>query len=120
MPRLSFFRVAFGAFLAGALLGIDASGAALFEREVSAKPPLSASTQPLLLNSSSIGASAVISYQALTDGLSSALPRTFDASGRQKVCADLSEAVQQTIQKKIGGNVGKFVGRAARRAGQSA
>lgn len=102
------------AFLSGILLGIYALSAAVFEHEISEKPPLSASVQPLPSNSSSIGVSAVISYQALSDALSSALPTTFAASGRQKVCADLTEAVQQTIQKKIGGDVGKALGTVAR------
>ena len=90
------------------------SHAGLFDHEVSVKPALSAANQPPMTNTSSIGASAEITYQALTDALNSAVPKTFDANGRQQVCADLTEAVQQTIQKKIGGDVGKLIGKVAR------
>jgi hypothetical protein len=115
MKKFQFFRICGSfAFVAGIVVEIDAPQAALFEHEISQKPAQSVSSQPVSPNASSIGASAVISYQALTDALSSALPMTFDASGRQKVCGDLTEPVQQTIQKRIGGDVGKFLGRVAR------
>ena len=42
------------------------------------------------------------------------MPSSFNANGRQQVCADLNEAVQQTIQKRIGGDVGKILGGAVR------
>lgn len=84
--------------------------AGFFDHEVSAKPEHSASAPLALTEPSSIGASASISYQALTNVLSSALPKTFSTSGRQQVCADLTEAVQHTIQQRIGGDIGRLVG----------
>jgi hypothetical protein len=64
--------------------------------------------------SSQIGAHIAISYQALSDAITSALPKSFHADGRTSVCADLNEAVQQTIQRRIGGDVGRFLGNAVR------
>ena len=83
-------------------------------RDLSEKPPRSATSPEIPIASSSIAASTTIAYSALTDALNKEVPATFNADGRQQVCADLNEAVQQTVQKKIGGDVGKLVGKVAK------
>ena len=81
--------------------------------DVSSKPAqTSAAAPPLPTTTSDIGASASVTLSALSSALTAALPSNFDASGRQKVCADLNEVVQQQIQKKIGGDVGRWLSRA--------
>ncbi len=116
MPR--FLRVV-GVLIAMSLglLAITAtSRAGLFDHELSAKPPRTSGQQAPRRQPtpSSIGASAFITYQTLTEALSSALPTNFDASGRQSVCADLNEVVQQSVTQRIGGDVGRFVGQVAK------
>ena len=78
--------------------------------DVSEKPARVVVPQPLPPTTSDIGASASVSYQALSSALTAALPGNFNANGRQQVCADLNEAVQQTVQKRIGGDAGKIFG----------
>jgi hypothetical protein len=82
--------------------------------DVSEKPARSVVPKPLPTTISDIGASASVSYQALTSALTAALPSSFNANGRQQVCADLNEAIQQTVQRRIGGDVGKILGGAAK------
>ena len=83
-----------------AALDAKAEGSA---SDVSAKPAqTSIAAPPLPPTTSDIGASASVTLSALSSALSMALPSTFEANGRQKVCADLNEVVQQQIQKKIG------------------
>ena len=106
--------IASATLVASMVVTIGLSQAALFEHEISVKPPRSATSQAQPPSPSSIGASAILTYQALSDALSSAMPKTFDASGRQQVCADLNEQVEQTVHKLIGGDVGRFVGRVAK------
>ena len=85
--------------------------AGLLGNEVSTKPPqTSAPPAPLPTTTSEIGASASVTTNALSSALSAALPSSFQANGRQQVCTDLNEVVQQQIQKKIGGDVGKWLG----------
>jgi hypothetical protein len=81
---------------------------------LSEKPPRSATSPEIPIASSSVAATATIAYSALTDALNKEVPATFNADGRQQVCADLNEAVRQTVQKKVGGDVGKIVGKAAK------
>jgi hypothetical protein len=82
---------------------------------VSVKPAqTSAAATPLPTTTSNIGASARVTLNALSSALTAALPSSFEANGRQKVCADLNEVVEQQIQKKIGGDVGKWLSRAVR------
>ena len=83
--------------------------------DVSAKPTqASATAAPLPTTTSNIGAGASVTLNALSFALTAALPSSFEANGRQNVCADLNEVVQQQIQKKIGGDVGKWLSRAVR------
>jgi hypothetical protein len=83
-------------------------------KDVTARPSTSVTATPLPTTISDIGASAGISYSALSAALTSLLPGSFDTTGRQKVCADLNEAVQQTVHKRIGGDVGRFLGNVVR------
>ena len=106
--------LALSALLATGMAAIDAKadGSA---SDLSAKPAqTSAAAPPLPTTTSDIGASASVTLSALSSALTAALPSNFDASGRQKVCADLNEVVQQQIQKKIGGDVGRWLSRAMR------
>lgn len=103
--------------LSALLLGSGGShevDAAWLGGDVSEKPARSAVSKPLPTTISDIGASASVSYQALSSALTQALPGSFNANGRQQVCADSNEAVQQTVQKRIGGDVGKILGGAVR------
>ena len=102
------------AICAGLFAAASPAGAQEADHEISTKPPASAQNRLSTPATSSIGLKAAVSYQALSESLSSAIPQTFDASGRQKVCADLNEAVQHTVQKKIGGDVGKMLGHIAK------
>jgi hypothetical protein len=88
------------------------------DHELSQKPPRSATAQPLARAPSSVAVSASISYAALAEALDKALPATFSADGRQKVCVDL-KTIQQTVQRAFGGDVGRLLGEAARAVGEA-
>jgi hypothetical protein len=100
-----------------AALDAKAEGSA---SDVSAKPAQSsAAAAPLPPTTSDIGASAGVTLSALSSALSAALPSTFEANGRQRVCADLNEVAQEQIQKKIGGDFGRWLASAARNVTQN-
>lgn len=84
------------------------------DRELSTKPPHSASAQSLPRTPSSVQVTATFPVKAITDAINKAVPASFRVAGRQKVCAKLTEAIKQTIQKKVGGDVGKFLGKAVK------
>lgn len=109
MISIRSIAMVFFASILASVISTSAIKAAWFNHEVSEKPAESAVNQSLPSTTSSIGASAKITYKALSDALSSAMPTSFHADGHQQVCADLNEVVQQSIQKKIGGDVGKIV-----------
>jgi hypothetical protein len=99
---------------ANMILWSSVSQSAFFDHEVSEQPARTGSELQMPPTSSEIGAHIAISYQALSDAVTSALPKSFHADGRTSVCADLNEAVQQTIQRRIGGDVGRFLGNVVR------
>jgi hypothetical protein len=106
--------LALSAYLLAGIAVLDAK-AESSPSDVSAKPAqTSVAAAPLPTTISDIGASASVTLSALSSALSAAVPNTFEANGRQKVCADLNEVVQQQIQKTIGGDVGRWLARAAR------
>jgi hypothetical protein len=84
------------------------------DHDLSQKPPRSARQRPLERTPSSVAVSATVTYSALAEALDKALPPTFSADGRQKVCADLRKAVPQTVQRAVGGDIGRLLGQAAR------
>jgi hypothetical protein len=88
------------------------------DHELSQKPPRSATSQPLAKAPSSVAVSATVTYAALAEALDKALPPTFSADGRQKVCVDVKK-IQQTVQGAIGGDVGRLLGEAAKAIGQA-
>lgn len=84
------------------------------DRELSVKPPRSATSEPLPASSSTVQLRATLPVSVITEALGKAVPATFPIAGRQKVCAQLTEQIKKTIEKKIGGDVGKFVGAVAK------
>ena len=112
MGRRSILAVALCAFLAPNTLALAQAG--WLTKDVTVRPSTTVKATPLPTTTSDIGASVGITYSALSAELTSLLPGSFDTSGRQKVCADLNEAVQQTVQRTIRGDVGRFLAKAAR------
>lgn len=82
--------------------------------ELTAKPPLQANASLPTKVESLITVNALFPYQMISKALTEALPASTPVSGRQHMCMDVEKQVQQTIEEKIGGDVGKLLGGVAK------
>jgi Domain of unknown function (DUF4403) len=82
--------------------------------QLSEKPLRFANNSPLPSTPSTVAVSVNIPYARIGDEITKALPAQFADNGRQNVCVDLNEEVQKSVQSTIGGDVGKFLAKAAR------
>jgi hypothetical protein len=106
--RRAFFLVLAACIIAG---GVGAW--ALYsarDRELSERPNRSALRTPNVPTASSLQVSANVQYAALSDLLTRSVPESAGGDGRTTVCGDLNEEVKQTVQKAVGGDVGKLLG----------
>ncbi len=81
------------------------------DRELSERPSRSALSAQNVPTDSSLQVSANVQYAALSDLLTRSVPESAGGEGRTTVCGDLNEEVKQTVQKAVGGHVGKFLGK---------
>ena len=82
--------------------------------ELSEKPPLLPSAAFPTKAQSNITLNALFPYQTISKALTDALPASTPISGRQHICMDVERQVQQTIEERIGGDVGKIFGGVAK------
>ena len=80
------------------------------DRELSEKPIRGGVAEANTSSSTSVQIRADIQYAAIADLLSRNVPPSMAGSGRNRVCSDLNEEVQQTVQRTIKGSLGKLLG----------
>ena len=84
------------------------------DKNLSDKPPRSVGTEGIAATESSIAVSAVIRYAAIANAMNKVAPVDFSTNGRQNVCVNIQEQVKKTVQERVGGDVGKLLGEAAK------
>jgi hypothetical protein len=104
-----------------ALLGLVMTGLGIYSftrwrtvnHDLTAKPTRSSTNAPIPASVSSLQLSASVPYSTVASALANSIPAEFSDSGRQNVCVDVNEQVQQTIQSVApGGDIGNFLGKA--------
>jgi hypothetical protein len=80
------------------------------DQQFSERPAKLATAQQLGSLPSFLQIRAAISYAAIADALTKEVPATMSEGGRSRVCADLTEQVEKTVEERIGGDVGKLFG----------
>jgi hypothetical protein len=80
------------------------------ERELSEKPLRVSEMGTPPPSTSTLEISATIPYSTIAVALNKVVASNMSGSGRQNICADLSEQTKKTIQEKIGGDVGRILG----------
>lgn len=104
------FHSAIAATLASAALALLASCGKTSYSDLAEKPQRAAAPPPPVKEESLITLNALFPYETITKALTTALPAAIPIEGRQHVCLNVEVQVQKTVEEKIGGDVGKFIG----------
>jgi hypothetical protein len=99
------------ALLPGASVAADTAGAAL-----SLKPPRSPGQASIAASPSSIGLSLSLPYTVIAGAATNAVPAEFSGRDRRPICSKLDERAQKAAREKVGGDLGKWLGKVARKA----
>lgn len=82
--------------------------------DLSEKPPEQANAALPTKAQSLITLNALFPYGMISKAFTDALPASTVLNGRQHICVDVTEQVQQSVQRAVGGDVGKFLGQVAK------
>src|SRR5882724_10105394 len=98
------------ALLPGGSVAADTAGAAL-----SQKPPRSPGPASIAASPSSIGLSLSLPYTVIAGAATNAVPGEFSGRDRRPICTKLDERAQKAAREKVGGDLGKWLGKVARK-----
>jgi hypothetical protein len=87
----------------------DATGGVL-----SQKPPRSAGEPAIAATPSAIGLALSVPYKVIAGVATSAIPADYSGQDRRPICANLDETAQKAARDKVGGDLGKWLGKAAK------
>jgi hypothetical protein len=82
--------------------------------ELAERPAEQAAPTVPVKEESFITLNALFPYKMLSQALTTALPAEIPLQGRERVCMNVERQVQKTVEERIGGDVGKFIGGVAR------
>ncbi|MDM0109841.1 DUF4403 family protein [Variovorax sp. J22R24] len=83
-------------------------------KELAEQPPIRPNEVAPTSAESLITLNALFHYETISKALTEALPTNVPLQGRQSVCINVNKEVQQTVEKQVGGDVGKVLGAVAR------
>jgi predicted small lipoprotein YifL len=78
--------------------------------ELAERPAEQAAPPPSTATASVITLNAMFPYDMLSKTLTDSLPAEIPLKGRERVCMNVEQQVQKTVEEKIGGDVGKLIG----------
>ena len=83
---------------------------------LSQKPPRSPGEASIAAPPSSIGLSLSLPYKVIAGTATNAVPAEFSGQDRRPICTRLDERAQKAAKDKVGGNLGKWLGKVAKSA----